>query len=120
MKSKEYVAYITKLYRILIDKYYNNEDLTITNEVAEKGMTLEEWTNSKYNTRNIKVVDMERAMSDENYMMSFVDGKCIDYSSFVEYDYLVEAFGSDLKEGKLTKNGNCFINLIKCLFLLLL
>ena len=88
------------------ERFSTDYYLTITNEVAEKGMTLEEWTNSKYNTRNIKVVDMERAMSDENYMMSFVDGKCIDYSSFVEYDYLVEAFGSDLKEGKLTKNGN--------------
>ena len=26
MKSPEYVGYITKLYRLLIDKYYNNEE----------------------------------------------------------------------------------------------
>lgn len=32
MKSPEYVGYITKLYRLLIDKYYNNEELTITEE----------------------------------------------------------------------------------------
>jgi len=30
MKSPEYVGFITKFYRTLIDKYYNNEDLTIS------------------------------------------------------------------------------------------
>ena len=32
MKSPEYVGYITKIYRMLIDKYYNNEDMTITDK----------------------------------------------------------------------------------------
>jgi len=32
MKSKSYVAYIVKLYRTLIDKYYNNEELKLTKE----------------------------------------------------------------------------------------
>ena len=32
MKSPEYVGFVTKLYRIMIDKYYNNEDLTIKEE----------------------------------------------------------------------------------------
>ena len=32
MKSPHYVGYITKLYRTLIDKYYNNEELTLTEE----------------------------------------------------------------------------------------
>lgn len=30
MKSPEYVGYVTKIYRTLIDKYYNNEEMTIT------------------------------------------------------------------------------------------
>ena len=32
MKSPEYVGFITKLYRILIDKYYNNEEMKLTKE----------------------------------------------------------------------------------------
>lgn len=32
MKSPEYVGFITKFYRTLIDKYYNNQELTIDNE----------------------------------------------------------------------------------------
>ena len=32
MKSPQYVAYITKIYRTLIDKYYNNEEMTISKE----------------------------------------------------------------------------------------
>ena len=32
MKSPEYVGFITKLYRTLIDKYYNNEEMILTNE----------------------------------------------------------------------------------------
>lgn len=36
MKSPYYVGFITKLYRILIDKYNNNEELTITEEDLKK------------------------------------------------------------------------------------
>lgn len=32
MKSPAYVGYVTRLYRTLIDKYYNNEELTLTME----------------------------------------------------------------------------------------
>lgn len=32
MKSPEYVGFVTKVYRTLIDKYYNNEEMTITEE----------------------------------------------------------------------------------------
>lgn len=32
MKSPSYVGYVTRLYRTLIDKYYNNEPLTLTKE----------------------------------------------------------------------------------------
>ena len=32
MKSPEYVGFITKLYRTLIDKYYNNEEMILTKE----------------------------------------------------------------------------------------
>ena len=32
MKSPYYVGYITRIYRTLIDKYYNNEEMIITNE----------------------------------------------------------------------------------------
>ena len=32
MKSPSYVGYVTRLYRTLIDKYYNNESLTLTKE----------------------------------------------------------------------------------------
>ena len=32
MKSPEYVGFVTKLYRILIDKYYNSEELSISDE----------------------------------------------------------------------------------------
>ena len=32
MKSPEYVGFVTKLYRIMIDKYYNNENLTLNEE----------------------------------------------------------------------------------------
>lgn len=32
MKSPSYVGYVTRLYRILIDKYYNHEEMTISNE----------------------------------------------------------------------------------------
>lgn len=32
MKSPYYVGYVTRLYRTLIDKYYNNEELTLSNE----------------------------------------------------------------------------------------
>jgi len=32
MKSKYYVGYVTSFYRMLIDKYYNNENLTFTQE----------------------------------------------------------------------------------------
>ncbi len=32
MKSSEYVGYVTRLYRMLIDKYYENKDLSITKE----------------------------------------------------------------------------------------
>jgi len=35
MKSPEYVGYVTKLYRKLIDNYYNKEDLIITKEEEE-------------------------------------------------------------------------------------
>ncbi len=30
MKSAEYVGYVTKLYRMMIDKYYNHEDMTLS------------------------------------------------------------------------------------------
>lgn len=36
MKSKEYVAIVTKTYRKLIDNYYEGKELTITNEDNEK------------------------------------------------------------------------------------
>lgn len=32
MKSPTYVGYVTRLYRYLIDKYYNNEDMNLTKE----------------------------------------------------------------------------------------
>ena len=32
MKSPEYVGFVTRLYRIMIDKYYNNEDMTLNEE----------------------------------------------------------------------------------------
>ena len=32
MKSPSYVGYVTRLFRILIDKYYNNEELKLSNE----------------------------------------------------------------------------------------
>lgn len=32
MKSPEYVGFVTKIYRTLIDKYYNNEEMTITED----------------------------------------------------------------------------------------
>lgn len=32
MKSPHYVGYVTRLYRTLIDKYYNNEELVLTKE----------------------------------------------------------------------------------------
>ena len=32
MKSPEYVGFVTKLYRIMIDKYYNNEDMILNTE----------------------------------------------------------------------------------------
>ena len=32
MKSPEYVGFVTSLYRRLIDKYYNNEEVSITND----------------------------------------------------------------------------------------
>ena len=35
MKSPEYVGYVTKLYRKLIDNYYNKEDMIITTEEEE-------------------------------------------------------------------------------------
>lgn len=35
MKSKEYVAVVTKTYRKLIDAYYNNQNLTLTKEDKE-------------------------------------------------------------------------------------
>lgn len=36
MKSPEYVGFITKFYRTLIDKYYNNEDLTISSKELDE------------------------------------------------------------------------------------
>lgn len=35
MKKKEYVYYVTKIYRTLIDKYYNNEELKIDKQDIE-------------------------------------------------------------------------------------
>ena len=35
MKSPEYVGYVTRLYRKLIDSYYNKEDMVITDEEEE-------------------------------------------------------------------------------------
>ena len=35
MKSPSYVGYVTRLYRILIDKYYNNEELKLTKEEVD-------------------------------------------------------------------------------------
>lgn len=35
MKSPEYVGYVTRLYRKLIDNYYNKEEMIITNEEEE-------------------------------------------------------------------------------------
>ncbi len=32
MKSPEYVGFVTRLYRMMIDKYYNNEDMTLNEE----------------------------------------------------------------------------------------
>ena len=32
MKSPAYVGYVTRIYRLLIDKYYNNEDMSLTEE----------------------------------------------------------------------------------------
>ncbi|MBR3161462.1 MAG: U32 family peptidase [Bacilli bacterium] len=36
MKSSAYVGFVTKLYRTLIDKYYNNEEMKITEEETKK------------------------------------------------------------------------------------
>ena len=36
MKSPSYVGYVTRLYRTLIDKYYNNEELTLSKEELKK------------------------------------------------------------------------------------
>ena len=36
MKSPEYVGFITKFYRTLIDKYYNGEELTISHDELDK------------------------------------------------------------------------------------
>ena len=36
MKSKEYVGYITRLYRNKIDEYYNNKNYTVSNEEITK------------------------------------------------------------------------------------
>lgn len=47
MKSPYYVGYVTKIYRTLIDKYYNNEDISLTNEEINNLKTLfnREFTN---------------------------------------------------------------------------
>lgn len=36
MKSKYYVYFVTRMYRILMDKYYQNEDMTVTEEEINK------------------------------------------------------------------------------------
>ena len=36
MKSPEYVGYVTRLYRMLIDKYYNDEEMILTKEDIDK------------------------------------------------------------------------------------
>lgn len=36
MKSKYYVGFVTRVYKALMDKYYNNEDLTITKDDIKK------------------------------------------------------------------------------------
>ena len=35
MKSPEYVGFVTKIYRTLIDKYYNNEEMVLSNEEVD-------------------------------------------------------------------------------------
>ena len=47
MKSPEYVGFITKFYRTLIDKYYNNEEMTISEAELNELKTLfnREFTN---------------------------------------------------------------------------
>jgi len=40
MKSPEYVGFITKFYRKLIDKYYNNEEMTISSDELDDLKTL--------------------------------------------------------------------------------
>lgn len=56
MKSKEYVAIVTKTYRKLIDNYYNNKELILSNEDKEKLLTTynREFTNGYlFNENNI-------------------------------------------------------------------
>ena len=36
MKSPEYVGFVTKMYRILIDKYYNQEEMTLSENEIDK------------------------------------------------------------------------------------
>ena len=62
MKSPEYVAYVTRLFRRLIDNYYNNEVMNITDEeminlkkLYNREFTLGHLFNEKnYNLMNIK------------------------------------------------------------------
>lgn len=59
MKSPEYVGYVTKIYRILIDKYYNKEKLEISLEEANN---LKKLFNRKFTSGylfNDKVINIE-------------------------------------------------------------
>lgn len=79
MKSPEYVGCVTRLYRDLLDKYYNNEEITINSDYLEdlkvifnrdytKGFLLNENNNNLTNT------------SSPNHQGVFL-GNIIDYSN---------------------------------------
>ena len=55
MKSKEYVAIVTKTYRKLIDSYYNNQEMILTKEDQEKLLKTynREFTNDTYSMKQI-------------------------------------------------------------------
>lgn len=70
MKSPEYVGFITKFYRTLIDKYYAGEDLIISNEELDKlkslfnrtftnGYLFNEYGNDVMNIKNQNHIGLE-------------------------------------------------------------
>lgn len=108
MKSKEYVGYVTKIYRKLIDAYYNNLEAVITNEELDNLKVLynREFTKGFINEENKYKIVNEKTPNHQGIEI----GEVLDISKKIKIKLTKDLYQND--GIRLPNNEGMIVNFI--------